>query len=340
MATAIKVEKIPREFIWRRLHSLMGLWFLIFLMEHLFTNSQIMIFFAENALWFVHSVDFLQGLPYLHAIEVTLLGVPILYHAIWGIYYMFGSKPNSFSTDGSKPSMKYGRSKAYTWQRMTAWILIVGIILHVVQMRFIHYPYKTMQEGKPYYYAKIQVDPGLYATAEKLDVTLYDQKGIDREKGQIARLESKMNMVSDRLKELEQDVYSDHEENQYSSELDHIHQNIASYEAKCNHIKGLESRKIEKNEVIAVSKSFGSLELLYVREAFQSLTMCLLYTIFVAAAVFHGFNGLWTFLITWGLILSRKSQSKMSTFSIGLMFVVGILGMMAIWGTFFFNINP
>ena len=120
--------------------------------------------------------------------------------------------------------------------------------------------------------------------------------------------------------------------------MDHLQQSLQKFGLMREHINGLESRKINSNEVIAVSKSFGSLELLSVRETFQSVIMCLLYSVFVAAAVFHGFNGLWTFLITWGLILSRRAHSTGKTFSIGLMFIVGFLGFMSIWGTFFWSI--
>src|SRR4026207_984938 len=111
-------KKLPSAFIWRRLHSLMGLWLVLFLMEHLFVNSQAALLLGENGKGFVRAVNAIHNLPYLQAIEVTLLGVPILIHLIWGIKYLLTSKSNSGKTDGSSPSLsKYARNHAYTWQR-------------------------------------------------------------------------------------------------------------------------------------------------------------------------------------------------------------------------------
>jgi succinate dehydrogenase / fumarate reductase cytochrome b subunit len=337
LATYIDTSRVPREFVWRRLHSLMGLWFLIFLAEHLFTNSQVALFFGSDAPWFVHSVNFLHNLPYLSVIECVLLGVPILYHAVWGIAYMFSSKPNSVGMGGNNPKLKYARNHAYTWQRASSWIILVGIILHVVQMRILDYPYKFCFGQKTQYYLPLKVDAGIYPVADRLDVKLYDAHEIDREKEQFAVLEHRIAIVHDRLLEMKQETAL--ENPGYSSEIDSIYQTLQGYEQQKEHIRGLESRKIKSGYVMAVCKDFGSLELLGVREAFQSILMCILYTVFVLASVFHGFNGLWTFLITWGLILSKKSQSAMSHFCTGLMFFVGFLGLMAIWGTYFLNLG-
>lgn len=316
----------------------MGLWFLIFLTEHLFTNSQVTLFFGNNGIWFVRSVDWLRNIPYIQVVEVGLLGIPIVYHTCFGIYAMITSKSNSRSSNGTKPALKNQRNRSYTWQRLTAWILLIGIVLHVVQMRFFDYPYKYRWGDSVQFYVTLNVDPGLYAIADKLEVKLYDQRAIEREKDSYAALGNKIRLVEERKKELTRHTVENELQEQYSSEMDNVYQSLQKYALAKEHIKGLESRKLKSGQVMAVSKSFGSLELLNVRETFQSLIMCILYTIFVLAAVFHGFNGLWTFLITWGLILSRKSHSSAKTASLGLMFVVGFLGVMAIWGTFFWTL--
>lgn len=339
MSTHVGVQGVPRVFVWRRLHSLMGLWFLVFLTEHLFTNSQVALFFGSDALWFVRSVDFLRNIPYLQVIECVLLGVPILYHAVWGIWYMLSSKSNSYPSDGSKPKMTYARSYAYTWQRLSSWVILVGIILHVIQMRFIDYPYKYQFGSNAQYYTRLQVDPGLYAVADRIGVKLYDAKAIEREKEGFSSMEHKILMVQERLDEMELGSSRVDDEFDYNSEADNAYQTLQRYELEREHIRGLESRPIKEGEVMAVSRSFGNLELLSVRETFQSITMCVLYSIFVLAAVFHGFNGLWTFMITWGIILSRKAHSTASNFCTGLMFFVGFLGFMSIWGTFFLTMR-
>lgn len=326
MAMAIQNVGVPREFIFRRMHSLMGFWFLLFLMEHLFTNSQVALFFTSQELWFVKSVDFLGNLPYLHVIEVVLLGVPIVYHAAWGVYYMFSGRSNAFVSDGSTPLIKSGRNKAYTLQRMSAWVLLVGIILHVVQMRFLDYPYKYQKT----YYSRLEMDPGLYQVADRLGVDLYDNGAIGKERAKLQLLTQKIKLVENRRAEKMAE-----NRGEYDSEMGAIYESLQHYAFLKEHVKGLESRKLSDTQVMCVSKSFGTVELLNVRETFQSVWMCIFYTVFVLAAVFHGFNGLWTFLITWGIILSKKSQSQGVTVCIGLMFILGVLGMMAIWGSYF-----
>lgn len=339
MAMAVESRVLPREFIFRRLHSLMGLWLTLFIIEHLFTNSQVALFFGGYGTWFVTSVNFLQSIPYLPLVEILLIGVPIAFHAIWGLHYLMSAKPNSFNSDGSKPVMKYARSRAYTWQRISSIILFLGIVLHVVQMRFLEYPFKSVRTQGFGYYLPLEVDPGLYAAAGKLGVALYDRAAIERERGNFKRLEHRLHLTQERLVELREENASRQKAKIYNPELDSATQTMQEYEAAKAHLKGLTSRKITTKEVMAVATSFGALELLSVRQTFQNPLMCILYTIFVIAAVFHAFNGLWTFLITWGVILSRKSQTKMSTFCVGLMFVVGSLGLLAIWSTFFFTLG-
>ncbi|OGN62687.1 MAG: hypothetical protein A3F09_02165 [Chlamydiae bacterium RIFCSPHIGHO2_12_FULL_49_11] len=284
MSGSVAISKVPSAFIWRRLHSLMGFSFLLFLIEHLFTNSQAALFFGGGGTWFVSSVNFLRDLPYLHVIEVALLGIPIAYHGVLGLLYTFGGTYNNLSFSRIHPALSTTRNWAYSFQRWTAWILFVGIVLHVVQMRFLDYPYKYIEGSKAYYYCKLKTDPELEKTAAQLGVTLYNDHEIRR--------------------------------------------------APASLFAGLHSRTLDKGEVMARSPSFGAIELLNVRQAFQSVVMAILYTVFVLAAVFHGFNGLWTFLITWGLILSRKAQSQSVYVCYGFLFLLLFLGLMSIWGTF------
>jgi len=340
IAATITTKKIPKEFIWRRIHSLTGLWFLLFLIEHLFTNSQAALFFGDNGAWFVRSVNFLHNLPYLQVIELVLIGVPIAIHAIWGVYYAVTSKSNAFrGNSGAKPKLAHGRNRAYSYQRLSSWVILVGIILHVLQMRFLDYPHKYNLGRTPMYYSKLTVDPGLYPVSDRLDVKLYDSKSIAREKNSLSQFEYKIAMVQNRLKEVQLEIANKGESLEYSSELDNIYHSLQKYESKREHIRGLESHILFPGQVVAVSKNFGNLVLLGVRETFQSVVMCIFYSIFVLASVFHGFNGLWSFLVSWGVILSRKSHGKTATICIGLMFLVGFLGFMSIWGTYFINLK-
>jgi succinate dehydrogenase / fumarate reductase, cytochrome b subunit len=286
---------IPCAFIWRRAHSLTGIWLVLFLIEHLFTNSQAALYVGDDGIGFVRSVNWLKELPYLQAIEIFLLGVPLLIHGLWGVHYLFTSKFNSFRTDGTKPSLpQYPRNQAYTWQRITSWILLFGILAHVIQMRFIEYPNSAKLDGKQYYMLPIHLDSGLYPLSKRLDFELYDEAKI---KGYIDQFGQKQ-------------------------ELAHA----------------LVEQHLSKNQVLAVSPSFGTIELLMVRDTFKSPLMILLYTGLVLAACFHAFNGLWTSMISWGVALTAASQRLMRKMAVGLMVIVAFLGLAAIWGTYWINL--
>jgi|SRR5579862_1586562 len=178
--TSISVPKVPRAFIWRRIHSLAGLWFVLFLVEHLLTNSQAALWLGDNGKGFVNMVNALHNLPYLQIIEIGLLGFPILLHIVLGVKYLFTSKSNIVKSDGSKPYLPRARNYAYTFQRITSWILLFGVILHVARFRFIEYP-ETLRSGAETYYAvKVSVDKGLYSVADRLKVTLFDQAALQK----------------------------------------------------------------------------------------------------------------------------------------------------------------
>ena len=326
-------RRVPREFVFRRLHSLMGLCFLLFLIEHLFTNSQIAWFFTDQKLWFVRSVNFLGNIPYLHVLEWVLIGIPIFYHAVLGVYYMLASQSNAYISDGSVCCLKTKKNRAYTWQRLSAWILLLGIALHVIQMRLIHYPYRDQNRN----YIKLTVDPGLYKVAYGLKAQLYDGKAIDEEKDRLETLGKKISFVKDRLDEYKKEDSFSGEKPRYDSEMEAIYESLGNYTRLKDHVRGLQSAPIKKSEVMAVSNSFGVVELLMIRQIFQNPFFCIAYSIFILAAVFHGLNGLWTFLITWGILLSEKSQSQIRLVCRGLMFVLGFLGAMSVWGTYLFG---
>ncbi|MCB1149365.1 MAG: succinate dehydrogenase [Chlamydiia bacterium] len=163
---------IPKEFFWRRLHSLLGLWLVLFLIEHLLTNSQAALFIGDDGIGFIRMVNLIHSLPYLPLIELGLLLVPFLIHGLWGLKYARESKINSYSSDGSKPSIKSGRNRAFTWQRITSWILAFMVIFHVVSMRFLKYPEEGGSGVDRTYSVQVSEDPGLKSLAGRLNVDL------------------------------------------------------------------------------------------------------------------------------------------------------------------------
>src|SRR5579872_2565645 len=92
---------LSKSFIWKRLHSLFGLWIVLFLTEHLLTNSQAALWIGDDGNGFVRMVNFIHDLPYLQVIEVLLIGIPLLFHMVLGVKYLWSGKFNSTKSNGS-----------------------------------------------------------------------------------------------------------------------------------------------------------------------------------------------------------------------------------------------
>lgn len=329
---SVDTEKIvPRAFVWRRLHSLMGLWLVIYIIEHLVTNSQAALWLGDNGIGFIKLVNFYHSLPYLQVIEIVLLGVPIGVHGVLGIKYALTAKTNSFKTDGSKPSMRHGRNRAFTWQRLTSWILLFGIIFHVIQMRFLDMPKKVMFQNQEYYLARLSMDEGLYTLSKRLDVDLYDQEEINNYR---RRMPSQATLESD-----SKGFFDSANPVLYNSKTAEEKEKMQSAQEAKNWINALGSFSLKPTQIVSVSKSVGTSILLATRDTFKNPWYSILYSIFVLAAGYHAFNGLWTFLITWGALLSMRSQKSMVGVCMTCVIIVVFLGFAAIWGSYWINLR-
>lgn len=316
-----QTHKISSTFIWRRIHSLMGLWLIVYLFEHLIVNSQAALWLGDDGIGFVKMVNVLESLPFLQVIEWILIGIPLLIHGIWGIQRALAPKFNSFGGEGKSPHLAYGRNRAFTWQRLTSWILLVGIIGHVVQMRFLGYPTKVEVENQTRYLNRISFDEGLYTLSGRLHVNLYSREQIDGMKKEPA----------ERVCLGVTTTYSEKKNEQIQEE-----QKGAQ---RSKWIKTLSSFHLRPGEVIAEAPNPGTAMLLMVRDHFKNPWMAGLYTIFVLAAAFHAFNGFWTALITWGAVLSYRAQKWMIPVSRVGIFLLSFLGLAAIWGSYWINLR-
>lgn len=309
-------KPLPSSFKHRRWQSIMGFWLAGYLIFHLLTNSQAALFLGADGKGFIKAVNDIHALPFLNILEIVFLLIPFLIHIVWGLERLWMAKFDSFPTDGTTPSLtEYPRNHAYTWQRITSWILLVLITFHVVQMRFMEYPTIAHQGGDDYYMVRLNVDKELYPLSERLGATLYDSS-------QVAAI------VQD-----------------YQHQLDHLpapsktlHYQTQELQAidEQQWIAAMTQRPLQEGQVIAVAKDFATVELLMVRETFKMPLMLVLYTVLVLSACFHAFNGLWTFCITWGITLSKRSQKLMRVFTNVLMAFVTMLGLIAIWGNYIY----
>ncbi len=140
----------------RRLHSLSGVFPVgLFLLPHLTTNSSIVwgnflgkadisikqavetaggdvkevAFSHAGVETFQHEVDFIHSLPALEIIEWLVLFGPIAFHAGLGIV---------FAQTGKSNVHRYGwnGSLRYALQRMTGYLAVAFIFLHITSLRF------------------------------------------------------------------------------------------------------------------------------------------------------------------------------------------------------------
>lgn len=134
-------------FLLRRLHSLSGIAPIgIFLFPHLTTNSSIVwgeqlskpkLTDAElgdvvphaGVETFQHEVEFIHNLPALPIIEWTVLFIPILFHAILGVWFASSGKINV-------DRYGYQNNWRYTLQRLSGYIGVVFIFMHITSLRF------------------------------------------------------------------------------------------------------------------------------------------------------------------------------------------------------------
>lgn len=195
-----------REFFNRRLHSLLGVVPVgLFLTNHLVVNH----FATQGASAFNKAAAFMGSLPFLPVLEIFLIFLPILYHAIYGIYIAFQAKNNV---------NRFGmfRNWMFFLQRITGIFLVIFIAWHVWETR-----------------AQVTV----------------------------AGAEVNYNMMADIL---------------------------------------------------------------------ANPFMLAFYIVGVVAAVFHWANGIWSFLVSWGLIITPRSQQITTYVTIGIFVVLSFIGVRAL----------
>jgi len=115
------------SFVLRRLHSLSGIVPIgAFLIEHFISNSES----ANGVEAYNGTVKFLTSLPFVHVMEWVFIFIPILYHALYGIYIWYRGESNV----GEYP---WTGNWLYTSQRWTGIIAFIYILYHVIDMRFL-----------------------------------------------------------------------------------------------------------------------------------------------------------------------------------------------------------
>ncbi|WP_461200162.1 succinate dehydrogenase cytochrome b558 subunit [Anoxybacillus sp. TBDG-1] len=114
-----------REFFYRRLHSLLGVIPVgLFLTQHLIVNH----FATRGAESFNKAAAFMEQLPFRYFLEIFVIFLPLLFHAIYGLYIAFTAQ-NNVSRYG------YFRNWMFMLQRLTGIITLIFVVWHVWETR-------------------------------------------------------------------------------------------------------------------------------------------------------------------------------------------------------------
>ncbi len=114
------------SYIWRKLHSLLGIVPIgAFLLEHLLSNFEAL----KGPLAYGQQVYFLNHLPLVRVLEWVFIFLPILYHAIYGVYIWLRGQSNVVY-------YPWAGNWMYVSQRYTGLIAFAYIVQHVIRQRF------------------------------------------------------------------------------------------------------------------------------------------------------------------------------------------------------------
>jgi succinate dehydrogenase / fumarate reductase cytochrome b subunit len=114
-----------KEFFYRRLHSLLGVIPVgVFLIQHLVVNH----FATKGPEAFNKASHFMENLPFRYALELIIIFLPILFHAIYGLYIAFTAKNNT-------KQYGYFRNYLFMLQRVSGVVTLIFIVWHVWETR-------------------------------------------------------------------------------------------------------------------------------------------------------------------------------------------------------------
>lgn len=114
-----------REFFYRRLHSLLGVIPVgLFLTQHLIVNH----FATKGEEAFNQAAGFMSKLPFVYVLEAFIIFLPLLFHAIYGLYIAFTAKNN-------QGRFGYFRNWMFVLQRWTGVVTLVFVAWHVWETR-------------------------------------------------------------------------------------------------------------------------------------------------------------------------------------------------------------
>lgn len=125
-ATSMREFFKRNEFFWRRLHSLLGIvpvgGFLLF---HLYTNYLA----NQGPEVYNEHVKAINELPFVWALELFVIVLPLYFHALYGIYIIMDARFNV-------TQYPWARNWAFFFQRLSGLITLAFVTQHLYHFRF------------------------------------------------------------------------------------------------------------------------------------------------------------------------------------------------------------
>jgi succinate dehydrogenase / fumarate reductase cytochrome b subunit len=112
------------HFLLRRLHSLTGIVFGVYVAVHLVVNATI----AQGGAIYQKQVDQIHSLPFLIGVEWAFIYLPIIFHALYGSWLILIGLPNN-------ANYPYFKNALYLFQRISGILLGAFIFYHVLSMK-------------------------------------------------------------------------------------------------------------------------------------------------------------------------------------------------------------
>jgi len=153
MALALDKE----NYFLHKLHSLTGVIPVgYYMVQHLVLNS----FTLAGPEKFNAVIGFFESMPkfFLLTLEICAIWIPLLFHAIYGMFIVYRAKPNYFGS-----VYGWSRNLMYTLQRWTGVFLFFFLIIHVsttTGMKYLHNDAKVVEFDA--WYTKLTTPPYLW----------------------------------------------------------------------------------------------------------------------------------------------------------------------------------
>lgn len=114
-----------REYLFRRLHSLLGVIPIgAFLVTHLTVNW----FATRGEEAFNQAANFMGNLPFVYFLEAFFIFIPIILHAVYGLYIAFQARHNT-------KRFGYFRNWMFRFQRISGVLVLIFVSWHVWETR-------------------------------------------------------------------------------------------------------------------------------------------------------------------------------------------------------------